>query len=63
MYLNIIFLPLFSSIVAGLFGRFLGSKIAANFTIICIITTFLLSCFAFYEVNLHGSPCYLSLFS
>lgn len=63
MYLNIIFLPLFSSIVAGLFGRFLGSTIAANFTITCIILTFLTSCFAFYEVNLHGSPCYISLFS
>lgn len=61
MYLNIIFIPLLSSIIAGFTGRWLGSNNAALFTIVCIAITFLSSLYAFYEVNLNGSPCYITL--
>jgi NADH-ubiquinone oxidoreductase chain 5 len=63
MYLFIIFLPLIGTIVAGLFGSKIGIGGAKQITISCITTTFFLSCFAFYEVGLAGSPCYIELFN
>jgi len=63
MYLLIILLPLIGTIIAGLFGSKIGVEGAKQITISCIFTTFLLSCFAFYEVALSGSPCYIELFS
>jgi len=44
MYLLIIALPLLSSIVSGLFGRFLGGKGAGFVSTICVATAFFLSC-------------------
>lgn len=61
MYLNLVFLPLISSITAGLFGRKLGSKGSALISVICLFITFLLSLFLFYEVALIGSPVYIKL--
>jgi NADH-ubiquinone oxidoreductase chain 5 len=61
MYLNIVFLPLFGSLTAGLFGRFLGGRGAGIVTITCLVSSLLLSFFAFYEVGLSGSPCYIKL--
>jgi NADH-ubiquinone oxidoreductase chain 5 len=61
MYLILVFLPLFSSISAGLFGRYLGPKGASITTVICLSVTFLCSGFAFYEVALIGSPVYIKL--
>jgi proton-translocating NADH-quinone oxidoreductase chain L len=61
MYLNIVFLPLFGSLSAGLFGRFLGSRGAGFLTTTCLILSLILSFFAFYEVGLSGSPCYIKL--
>lgn len=61
MYLTLIFLPLFGSIAAGFFGFFLGASGAGFITILCLGLTLLLSCFAFYEVALLGSPCYFQL--
>jgi NADH:ubiquinone oxidoreductase subunit 5 (subunit L)/multisubunit Na+/H+ antiporter MnhA subunit len=63
MYLLIIFLPLIGTITAGLFGHQIGIGGAKQITISCITLTFLLSCFAFYEVGLAGSPCYIELFN
>ena len=63
MYLLIIFLPLIGTIVSGLFGSKIGIEGAKQITISCITLTFLISCFAFYEVGLAGSPCYIELFS
>jgi len=60
MYLLIVFLPLLSSICSGFFGRFIGPLGSARITTSCIFITFLLSCFAFYEVGLSGSPCYIT---
>ena len=56
MYLVIVFLPLFSFISAAAFGRFIGPEGAKRITVSCIVTTFILSCIAFYEVGLAGAP-------
>src|SRR6056297_2250100 len=61
MYLTLVFLPLFGSIAAGFFGFFIGSQGAGFITILCLGLTFLMSCFAFYEVGLMGSPVYIRL--
>ena len=60
MYLVLVFLPLFSFIAAAGFGRFIGAEGAKRITTSCIFITFLLSCFAFYEVALAGSPVYIT---
>ena len=61
MYLTLVFLPLFGSIAAGFFGFFIGSQGAGFITILCLGVTFLMSCFAFYEVALAGSPCFINV--
>ena len=61
MYLNLVFLPLISSIIAGLFGRNLGSKGSAIISVSCLFITFLLSLFLFYEVALIVCPVYIKL--
>ena len=61
MYLILIFLPLISSISAGLFGRFIGPKGSSIITVSLLCLTFLTSCFAFYEVALVGCPVYIKL--
>ncbi len=61
MYLNLIFLPLISSITAGLFGRNLGPKGSSIVTVVLLMFTFLLSSFSFYEVALNGCPVYIKL--
>lgn len=60
MYLLIVLLPLISFISAALFGRWIGPQGATRITTSCIFTAFLLSCCAFYEVGLAGSPCYFT---
>ena len=61
MYLILVFLPLISSITAGLFGRYLGPKGSSIVTVISLITTFLSSTFIFYEVAIIGCPVYIKL--
>lgn len=61
MYLLIIFLPLIGSITAGLFGKKIGIEGATKITTSCLAFTLFLSCIAFYEVALNGSPCYIDL--
>ena len=63
MYLNVIFLPLASSIVCGFFGRFVGSFGAGFFATLSIFSTFCLSLFIFFEVGLSQAPCYLKMFN
>jgi NADH:ubiquinone oxidoreductase subunit 5 (subunit L)/multisubunit Na+/H+ antiporter MnhA subunit len=48
MYLIIVFLPLFSALVAGFFGENLGSKGVGFLTTCCISFTFLLSLIIFF---------------
>jgi NADH-ubiquinone oxidoreductase chain 5 len=61
MYLLIIFLSIIGSCFAGLFGRHLGSWGSAFITTSCLILSFFLSLFAFYEVGLFGCPVYIKL--
>ena len=61
MYLLIVSLPLLGSIVAGLFGRFVGSRGAAVVTTACVMLSFVLSGIAFYEVALAGCTCYIKI--
>jgi NADH-ubiquinone oxidoreductase chain 5 len=62
MYFLIISLPLIGTFFSGFFGYKLGAFGAMRITVICMTLTFLLSCFAFYEVALAGSPCYIEFF-
>jgi len=61
MYLLLIFLPLLGFLNAGLFGRYIGPKGACILTVNCLVLSFLLSLFAFYEVGLIGCNTYLKL--
>jgi cytochrome b561 len=61
MYLLLIFLPLIGSLCAGLFGRKLGPFGASYITVSCLILTFLMSLFAFYEVALLNCCVYIKL--
>lgn len=63
MYLLIILLPLFGSLVAGFGGRYLGPKGSSVVTLSCMVSCFLLSVLAFYEVGLSGSVCSFRLVS
>lgn len=55
MYLLLVFLPLIGSIIAGFFGRSLGSRGAALISTSCVFASTLFSCIAFYECGLCGS--------
>lgn len=59
MYLLLVFLPLIGSCCAGLFGRKLGPYGASWVTVTCLLITFFLSLFAFYEVSLLGCCVYI----
>ena len=61
MYLLLIFLPLLSSITAGLFGRYIGPKGASLLTVFCLFITFFISVIVFYEVGLIGCCTYIKL--
>ena len=61
MYLLIVILPFLGFLFAGGFGRFLGFRGAALITTTCVSFSAFLSCIAFYEVALSGSPCYIKL--
>nr|AYR06615.1 NADH dehydrogenase subunit 5 [Renouxia sp.] len=61
MYLLILFLPFFGSLITGLGGRWLGHYGANLFSTICIFLTALLSIFAFYEVGFAGTTCHILL--
>lgn len=61
MYLNLVFLPLIGAFIAGMFGRKIGSLGAGFLTITCLIVTFFISLFSFYEVALVSSPVYIKL--
>jgi len=61
MYLNLIFLPLLSSLTIGLFGRKLGTQGSSLISVNCLLFTFLISLFCFYEVGLSNSVVYLKL--
>lgn len=61
MYLLILFLPLFSFLMASLFGRYFGPKPTALFSTTCIFMTAALSSLAFYEVGIESCNCYIQV--
>jgi NADH-ubiquinone oxidoreductase chain 5 len=61
MYIPLVFLPLIGFSITGLFGRHIGPKGSAIVTTGCLILSFFLSLFAFYEVGLMGSFTYVRL--
>ena len=62
MYLSIIFLPLIGSIIAGLFGRYVGKQGAIILTTTLVFLSSLFSFIVFYEVVLSHSVCSIKLF-
>ena len=61
MYIPLVFLSLIGYCFTGLFGRYIGPKGAAIVTTGCLIVSFFLSLFAFYEVGLMNSFVYVHL--
>ena len=61
MYLLLVFLSIIGSCLAGLFGRYLGSFGASIITTSCLLLSFLIALFAFYEVSLVGCFVYIKL--
>ena len=59
MYLLIIVLPLWASLMAGFLGRFLGYRGAALITSCSVFVSTIVSFVAFYEVALCGASCSL----
>lgn len=62
MYLLVIFLSLFSSILSGLFGKAFGTIGSTKITILFITASSLLSYIIFYEIVLLNGNCSIKLF-
>jgi NADH-ubiquinone oxidoreductase chain 5 len=62
MYLAIIILPLFGSIVSGFLGRKVGVSGAQLITCSSVIITTILAIIAFFEVGLNNIPVSIHLF-
>nr|YP_010620068.1 NADH dehydrogenase subunit 5 [Rhodomelopsis africana]WAX04081.1 NADH dehydrogenase subunit 5 [Rhodomelopsis africana] len=63
MYLLVIFLPLFSSITSGFFGRWIGFYGSSFISITCLLSSFFISFLTFFEISLNGHIVYIELFS
>ena len=61
MYLLLIFLPLIGSLTAGFFGNIVGSKGSMFLTVICLLFSFFISLFIFYEVIFMNCCVYIKL--
>lgn len=61
MYILVLFMPLLSAIISGLFGRKIGTKGAGILTSTCISISLIVSCYIFYETVLNSSPTYIKL--
>ena len=59
MYILVLFFPLLSAIISGLFGRKIGTKGAGIFTSSFIVISVVISCCIFYEVALNSSDTYI----
>jgi NADH-ubiquinone oxidoreductase chain 5 len=62
MYLAIIILPLFGSIVSGFLGRKVGVSGAQLITCSSVIITTIFAIIAFFEVGLNNIPVSIHLF-
>nr|YP_010620229.1 NADH dehydrogenase subunit 5 [Dictyomenia sonderi]WAX04265.1 NADH dehydrogenase subunit 5 [Dictyomenia sonderi] len=63
MYLLVIFLPLFSSISLGFFGRWIGFYGGSFISVLCLLLSFIFSILIFFEVSLNGHIVYLNTFN
>ena len=63
MYILVLFIPLLSAIIAGLFGRFIGEKGAGIITTSCIFISAFLSWTIFYEVGVCNTVTYIQLWN
>nr|YP_009020820.1 NADH dehydrogenase subunit 5 [Polymastia littoralis]AHM12901.1 NADH dehydrogenase subunit 5 [Polymastia littoralis] len=61
MYILVLFMPLLSAIISGLFGRKIGAKGAGILTSSCIVISTIISCCIFYETTLNSSATYIKL--
>ena len=61
MYILVLFLPLLSAIISGLFGRKIGTKGAGILTSSCISISLIVSWCIFYETVLNSSSTYIKL--
>jgi NADH-ubiquinone oxidoreductase chain 5 len=62
MYLAIIILPLFGSIVSGFLGRKVGVSGAQLITCSSVVITTIFAIIAFFEVGLNNIPVSIHLF-
>lgn len=56
MYTAIVFLPLLGSVIAGFFGRIIGSRASEFVTCVFMVVAGLLSWIVFFQVAIYGSP-------
>lgn len=61
IYLNIIYLPLVSSLICGFGGRYIGSKGSAIISVFCMLNCLILGLLVLYEVGFQGSLTILIL--
>lgn len=60
MYLLIIYLPLISAAISGLWGRGIGSNGARFLTSTLLVFSFFVSLVIFFEVVLMSAPTYIN---
>ena len=53
-------MPLMGSFLSGFFGRAIGPSGAGIITLAGVLMSLSISFFAFFEVGLCGSPCYIT---
>lgn len=63
MYLLVVLLPLFSSLITGFYGRFLGFYGSSLISIFSMLITFLFSLLIFFEIGLNNYIIFIDLFS
>lgn len=61
MYLITIFLPLFSFILAGIFGRYLGFKGSIGLSFFCMLSSFFCSLLCLYETTICQCSVFITL--
>ena len=61
MYLTLLILPIFGSIISGFLGRKIGVTGAHIITCTSLIIASVLASLAFFEVGICGSPVYINL--
>ena len=61
MYILVLFIPLLSAIISGLFGRKIGTRGAGILTSGCIVICTIISCCIFYEAVVNSSTTYIKL--